>query len=239
MPAMDRFLHLHPEQIQEGRFAQQLPSVGAGHYKLLADVVHRTGFPETMMGEIDLTNTAGAPFSGDDCAWEGPLLIAGSEANTVTPLPVARRMSWVRDQPLKANVPMSFRFRVEDSHGKPGQNLEPYMGMAGHAEFVRSDLTVFAHVHPAGSVSMAALELAQSSLLPPFSQLSPVNGVGSDHESASRHETGMNMPMSSSHLPPEISFPYGFPKPGTYRIFVQFKRSGRIETAVFDAPVLY
>ena len=35
------------------------------------------------------------------------------------------------------------------------------MGMAGHAEFVRSDLSVFAHVHPAGSVSMAALELAQ------------------------------------------------------------------------------
>jgi hypothetical protein len=44
-----------------------------------------------------------------------------------------------------------------------------------------------------------------------------------------------NAPPES--VSPEISMPYGFPKPGRYRIFFQFKRSGRIETAVFDAHV--
>ena len=97
------------------------------------------------------------------------------------------------------------------------------MGMAGHAEFVSSDMSVFAHIHPAGSVSMAALDLANSGGVTDITQaLSP---------------PGMAMSMSASALDPEVSFPYGFPKGGEYRIFVQVKRAGQIETGVFDAHV--
>ena len=104
------------------------------------------------------------------------------------------------------------------------------MGMAGHAEFIRSDLSVFAHVHPAGSVSMAALELAQ-------------DGLPNAADSA---QTPMSMPMPATMpmpmqeagpIPPEVRFPYGFPQAGNYRIFVQIKRGGRVETGVFDARV--
>ena len=42
---------------------------------------------------------------------------------------------------------------------------------------------------------------------------------------------------AAANLPPEITFPYGFPKPGRYRIFVQVKLEGNIESGVFDATV--
>ena len=130
-------------------------------------------------------------------------------------------MVWLRDAgTLEANVPMSFKFRVEEKDGSPARNLEPYMGMAAHAEVVSSDLSVFAHIHPAGSVSMAALELAQAGLA----------GAG---------RSSMSMPMASesSGLPAEFSFPFGFPRSGDYRIFVQVKRAGKVQTAAFDARV--
>ena len=112
-------------------------------------------------------------------------------------------------------------FSVQDKDGKPAQDLEPYMGMAGHAEFVRSDLSVFAHVHPAGSMPMASLEMAQAGLM---GDASSMQGM-------------MAMAPASGTMSSEVSFPYGFPKPGDYRIFVQVKRAGKVETGVFDASV--
>jgi len=140
-------------------------------------------------------------------------------------------MIWERDSsPLRADVPMSFRFRIEDRNGNAAKDLEPYMGMDGHAAFVRSDYSVFAHVHPAGSVSMAALHLAQASLLPVSPQ---ANNLLSGKQAGAHAE--MAMPIDT--LSPEISFPYGFPEAGLYRIFVQVKRSGHVQTGIFDAHV--
>ena len=35
-------------------------------------------------------------------------------------------------------------------------------------------------------------------------------------------------------LPSVVSFPFGLPVSGEYRIFVQVKRAGRVETGAFD-----
>lgn len=76
---------------------------------------------------------------------------------------------------------------------------------------------------------MAALDLAQ---------MGGMNSQPGSQDIMARMP-GMNMPgmnvSGAAAIGPEISFPYGFPKPGLYRIFVQIKRAGRIETAVFDA----
>jgi hypothetical protein len=95
------------------------------------------------------------------------------------------------------------------------------MGMPGHAAFVRSDRSVFAHVHPSGSVPMASLSLTQNA---------------GDGGQSMADMPGMAGTMTRA-LPPEVSFPYGFPKPGDYRIYVQVKRGGTVETGIFDARV--
>jgi len=40
------------------------------------------------------------------------------------------------------------------------------------------------------------------------------------------------------HLPAEVSFPYAFPRSGSYRLVVQVKEAGAVRTAIFDALVV-
>lgn len=45
------------------------------------------------------------------------------------------------------------------------------------------------------------------------------------------------MPMAMGDLPGTFEFPWAFPKPGSYRIWVQFRRGGAIRSAAFDVTV--
>jgi len=192
LPEMEQVWHLHPEQIAPGAFAQALPEMSAGRYQLFADIVHQSGVPETLTTEIDLPRIADAPLSGDDSYGAKGLSPSGA------------KIVWVNNgDPLRARQMTEFRFRIE-----PGDGVELYMGMQGHAAFVKMDRTVFAHVHPSGSVPMAALSLTNSD---------PHAGHA----------------MTSA----EVTFPFGLPQPGAYRIYVQIKRRGHVETGVFDAQV--
>lgn len=225
-PGMEQMWHLHPERVEGGAFVDDLPSMPAGHYEVFADVVDKAGFPWTLIGQVDLAQINGKPLEGDDSTWTGRPLAAQAGDQTVARPADGGRIVWERgNQPLVANTAMVFKFRLEDKDGQPAKDMEPYMGMSGHAEFVSSDMSVFAHIHPAGSVSMAALELASAG---------PVTGVAG---TGGGTPSGMAMPMAATALEPEVSFPYGFPKPGEYRIFVQVKRAGQVETGVFDAHV--
>ena len=48
---------------------------------------------------------------------------------------------------------------------------------------------------------------------------------------------GMDMGSAAEQIPPSVDFPYGFPSPGRYRIFIQMKHGSTVETGVFDAEV--
>jgi hypothetical protein len=114
-----------------------------------------------------------------------------------------------------------------DATGKPAQDAALYMGMLGHAAFVKDDGSVFAHVHPSGTASMAALMMAARQNQSSGSKteaMAGMPGMAMEGESATR-----------AALPNEVGFPYGFPTPGAYRIFVQMKHGTTIETAAFDA----
>jgi hypothetical protein len=224
-PALDHLWHLHPEEIPSGDeiasasnkptgesmtelTLERLPDLPQGHYELFADLVHQTGVSETVTGQLDIPPLRGVALTGDDSEWSGP----SSSLDNISRTSDGGRIVWVRDgQALRTKQLTMFVFRVEDAAGQPASDLEPYMGMPGHAIFVRRDRRVFAHVHPSGSAPMAAMEIA--------------------------------MPSTQSHahagatLAATVSFPYGFPESGDYRIFVQVRRSGGVVTGAFDAHV--
>ncbi|HEY2744671.1 MAG TPA: hypothetical protein VGL86_08610, partial [Polyangia bacterium] len=212
-PAMDRVWHLHPEATGGGAFHYALPAMDAGRYRLYADIVHESGLAETAVSELALAAPIekGAPLDGDNATGTAPA--AFDPTRSAAPLDGGARMVWLRDDaPFVARKAGWFRFRVEDGSGA-AQPLEPYMGMMGHAAFVRRDGSTFAHVHPTGSVSMASLMA--------------LDGNSDGDAMAAMHAT----PAGAT----EVAFPYGFPRAGDYRIFVQVKRAGHIETGVFDA----
>jgi len=221
-PGMDRMWHLHPERKDNGEFEQKLPAVAAGNYRLFADVVDRKGFPWTMVGTVELPDLHGAPPLGDDSGASTAAISASQKDSTVFGLADGATMRWELDErPLRAGAPMLLKFVVLDRSGQPARDLEPYMGMAAHAEILRADFSVFAHLHPSGSVPMASMMLASEKI-----------GVAN---AAELPMAGMLMP--GERVPPEVSIPFGFPKPGPYRIFVQIRRGGHIQTAAFDAHV--
>ena len=50
--------------------------------------------------------------------------------------------------------------------------------------------------------------------------------------------SAMNMASDTADpIPPTVTFPYGFPTSGRYRIFLQMKHGATVETGVFDAEV--
>ena len=91
--------------------------------------------------------------------------------------------------------------------------------MRSHAALTRDDGAVFVHLHPAGTISMGSLSV----LAPggsPMGEGSPMAGGGA------ASPTGV------------VEFPFAFPQPGEYTIWVQVKREGRVLTGAFQATVM-
>lgn len=230
-PGLDLVYHLHPRQTGPGEFRLPLPSMPAGTYQLYADIVHANGFPETLASKFVLpASSSGRVLSGDDAVGQSRPWQQSSGTTAEFVLPDGYRMHWLgTPHTLHARQPLLFRFSLTEPSGKAPSDMALYMGMLGHAAFVRTNGGVFAHIHPSGTISMAAFMLAQEknsqSLMPEMNM---------SEMSTGKHDVPSTMPAS---LPDQVSFPYGFPSPGHYRIIVQMKHGQTIETGIFDATV--
>jgi hypothetical protein len=215
-PGLDAIAHLHPRRDGDGSFAQAAPPLPSGSYRLFGDIVHGNGIDETVTTSVLLDGTAGAaldtpPFDRDDAVAVLPRA-ASVQAPEFTFAGGAGRLRWLDARAPRAGQTVVLAVEAEGADGQPLAGVEPYMGMAGHAMIVARDGSLFAHVHPTGSVPMAAMALADDKLV--------------DH---ARHRGMM--------FPPLIRFPYLFPRPGAYRLFVQVKIAGRVQTAAWDVDV--
>ena len=124
------------------------------------------------------------------------------------------------EQPPIAGQERPLVFAVTKSSGAPAP-LEPYMGMRAHAAVLRDDGSVFVHLHPMGTVSMASLEATQK-----------MEGASSPPDMPA----GMN-DGDAEGSDGRVVLPYAFPKSGPYRLWVQVRTGGEIRTGVFDVLV--
>jgi hypothetical protein len=235
-PEMDVVYHLHPEPVATGEFQLPLPSMPAGTYRLYADVVHAMGFPETIVGTVTVPAIQGRALAGDDAEGEAkPVEGSADEGGKEQRFRLADgyTMIWKEPNALTPKTPESFQFELVDAQGKPPTDMALYMGMLGHAAFVKTDGTVFAHIHPTGTVSMAAFMMAN-----PQANMSAIVNEGRVPETKMEGAAKMpGMEMGAQALPNTVSFPYGFPTAGHYRIVVQMKHGATVETGIFDAEV--
>lgn len=206
--------HLHPVSTDTVTFTASLPALPAGPYRVFADIVHRSGFTQTLTSDVILPNgppTGGALSDADD-SWA---TLPESRSTSVT-LTDGTVLTWVRDEarPLRAGEEAGLRFRVQVPAGDSAA-LEPYLGMPGHAAVVRDDGQVFIHLHPMGTISPAAQ-----------ARLTPASSNAPGHAA-----------MVTEGPRDTLGFPYAFPEAGRYTVWVQVKRKGRILTGAFRVDV--
>jgi hypothetical protein len=238
-PRHDAFAHVHPVERQGETFEIVVPPLPAGPYRVLADIVHSNGMAETLTGQVELpagsdreqkgsSDISGDPAprsrsdreqrgsteftSGDpDDSWT----IGAGQTTASQTLADGSTMTWERPPSIRADTLQSLRFTLHGPDGAPAA-LEPYMGMIGHAAVLRDDGSVFVHVHPVGTVSMAAQEAFARRV---------GSGTAMDHHA---HAAAASA----------VSFPYSFPRAGRYHVWVQVKRAGRVLTGAFAVDVV-
>lgn len=223
------FAHLHPSTSDTVTFTAWRPPLPGGRYHVYGDVVHESGFAQTLAAPVALRSQTAEPSSGSrgDDSWHVSVVPVTSGASSDR----ETMIRWDRPvAPLVAGRPAPLRFAVTDLAGN-AVALEPYMGMAAHAVVMRNDRSVFIHLHPSGTVPMAAkrsFDLRAAT--------DTVPGI------LSRRVTATDSAASSAHarmtVGNVVSFPYAFPAAGEYRIWVQVKRGGRVVTGAFDAEVI-
>ncbi|HEY3853061.1 MAG TPA: hypothetical protein VGO67_01555 [Verrucomicrobiae bacterium] len=217
------FAHLHPRrQPQESKdtniFTYQLPSLLNGQYKLYADITHESGLTQTLTNELVIASANRATAAAEPLP-ESDDAISLSAPTQTSRIDFLQGLHLDRDFPgeLVANQETNLVFHLVTESGGEA-TLEPYLGMYGHLIIENADGTVFNHLHPLGSVSMV-----------------------SQRQFAEREKAGYlaNKPLDQfcTTAMPTLSFPYAFPKPGVYRLWLQTKSAGKILTGGYTLTV--
>ena len=226
-PAMDVFAHLHPVRRESRQFDVVLPPLPAGNYRAYADVTHESGFSQTLTTTVDIPvavatgdGPADLPKDPEDSWSTGNVASDG-----VASLGEGLTLKLVVDEPLRAGRAVTLRFQVRDATGAAAK-LEPYISMLAHAVIRRDDGSVFTHLHPAGSISLASQQVFQIRS----------GQAGTQRVTPELLEKLCATPGPEVLLQP-VAFPYEFPKPGRYRMWVQVKSGGAVRTGAFALDV--
>ena len=255
----NNFAHLHPIRLDSVTYEVALPaSMEAGQYDFFLDIVHQSGLSETLYETVEVVPAAEpAPAAEaipvaletlerdeDDSHYA---FMAYEENQQELMGDIAIVLDRDQDKPFVANQIESLRFKAVTTENGLPLPLEPYLSMIGHAAVVNEDASVFIHLHPVGTISMAAQEAFATRINDEYLTLcASVDSlsteakalIAADPFSATNMKEEIQKQMEASGLTNEVSFPYAFPKAGKYRMWVQVRIKGEVRTAGFDIEVV-
>jgi hypothetical protein len=269
---MDAFAHLHPERVDSLNFKAKLPNLPAGKYLVYADILRFHGLQYTIADTVEIAPQLPTEFSSgaerlglDDTfvitnplnsskpTVENQTISICGEVGVKTALQDGSSIVWEGKpkEALKVGNIYNMTFSVLDPQGKAAE-LQPYLGMMGHAVVLKDDGSVYIHLHPNGTFSSTSVQVMQNRINETTREYKlPTQKVFRDSVDAimtkinampEAERDKFLMPnmnhTAEGHHEGSVSFPYSFPKEGNYRIWLQIKRNGKILTGAFDAKVI-
>lgn len=275
--SLDVFAHLHPKRVDPLTFKVEVPEVPEGRYYVFGDIVRRNGYTETISDTLDIPALIANETIETDSTWYDPddtyivstavdqvadnnlpsdILICG-KPGVETPLLDGSTavFEYQPNQSFIAGKVYPLTFAINDPEGNPA-DLEPYMGMMGHAVVFRKEGGVYVHLHPVGNYSMASQQIIEDRIAEDTPQAridqeadvfyDSVNQVVTQLAMLNEEERTNILMQGMEHTGlgeheehgATVTFPYAFPQEGDYRIWIQMKRNGKVLNSSFDAKVV-
>jgi hypothetical protein len=200
---LTQFLHVHPDYQGDGVFVlKDLVLPDAANYVVYADFTP-TGDHQTYVRNTLTVNSA---------TDKQPSLVTSSREVTVGDLKITLGV----ESAFTAGTETRLKFHVSDVKTDADiDNLDEYLGAAGHLVIIDEANQIYIHTHPAGH------------------DMADMSGM-SDMATATPEMAGMVMPM---HYGPDLEFMTEFPSTGLWAMWLQVQYKGDVYTFPFVVEV--
>jgi hypothetical protein len=233
--SMSSFAHLHPVRDRRGVFVTAIPALQEGRYHVFGEFTLETGASYTVTTDVDVPAPVIDTISDPDDSWIYAAFGVPAAKGARSELAPGLALQWETADTIVAGKDVVLAFTVRGPRDAVVP-VEPYLGMAAHGVVIYEDASVFVHLHPMGSMSMATMQAfelrnrgdttADGRLMMSHSVMPPP-----------KRSRGARAPNATPELEGRFSFPFAFPKSGRYRLWVQVKKGGRVYTADYEVTV--
>jgi hypothetical protein len=135
--------HVHPPRISPGRYSIVLTPDRPGRYSAYTEIERIASGTQVIIRDFEV---AGAPVATPDPApGPGPHMVEGLQVTLAA------------NEPIRAGKQTTLSFSFQDAEGQPIQDLQPWLGMAGHMFARSTDQATFAHIHAAEAMAPAGV----------------------------------------------------------------------------------
>jgi len=238
------FQHVHPTYLGKGTFQVTATLPADGTYTAFVDYV-----PKGSTQKVEIAT----------------LKVGKAVAETILPVPDSTLSKTFGDldisllldpKTVRPNQEVPITFEMKDASGKPITDLQPYLGAMGHLVIIKVAPVLTAanylHAHPEDHDHGSGMNMSGMGSQPMDMSKMPTMGNkdskpmdmskmpamgGKDGKMPAMSGMGGMSGMAMKPVPGQVTFETQFPGSGTYRLWGQFQRAGKVFTADFTISI--